>query len=106
MRRPRTRFAARAAAKTAANPASSRLSRKRIISRIPPTMHSRVPLGQSAHDEPGSQADEKGGMQGAGAASCLREMDEGGGCRQEQQKGGLDAGKQRALRRGQTVGSL
>ncbi len=28
------------------------------------------PLGQSAHDEPGSQADEKGGMQGAGAASC------------------------------------
>ena len=64
------------------------------------------PLGQSAHDEPGSQADEKGGMQGAGAASCLREMDEGGGCRQEQQKGGLDAGKQRALRRGQAVGSL
>ena len=64
------------------------------------------PLRQGAHDETGGQADEDGGVEGAGAGACLGEVNEGGGGNQQHQQHHLDDGEGGAFQDGQLVGAL
>lgn len=55
---------------------------------------------------PGSQADDDGGVLGAGAAARLGEVDEGRRRNQQHQQHHLDDGQQTALQSGQLIGPL